>query len=159
MDYTAEQASSVMANWATIHERLDRGLTQIDLAMDLRRAVDELPRHLRRIVRRFIENGYQPATHGGRFIEPVTLIEQARQMGEQLEVREAHQLMRTVKEVRACRTVAVGMSGRRVRPAQRMEADRRLNGKACARCGLGIVEKQMVFWDRDWGTAWHEVCG
>lgn len=158
MDYSAEQASSVMAEWANIHERLERRLNQIDLAMDLRRAIEGMLRHQRRVVRRFIENGYRPATHGGRFIDPVTLIEQANALLAVDEVREANMLMRTVKEIRTCRAVAVGMSGRRARPPVRLEADRRLHGKQCARCGSRVVEKEAVFWDRDWGTVWHDTC-
>jgi hypothetical protein len=159
VDYSAEQAGSATASWASSQERLRRGLRGVEVAIDLRQAVTVLNHHQKRQVAHFIVDNHQPGKLGGRYVDPVALATQVAVLHAQDRIADAAVLSREIREIRTCRAVAVGMSGRRARAPLSTRADRRLRGKPCARCSRPIRLGQAVFHDRDWGSVWHEAGG
>ena len=130
---------------------------RVDEAIDLKTGLPQLPVRTRRQVLRFAFEGEGPAKVGGRYPDPQAL---AAEIAERIDdPSAAAMLSKELREVRACRSLATAMSGKRSRPPLLTRVDTRLEGRACARCTRQLRLGQEVFFDRDWGAAWHVAGG
>jgi len=164
VDYSAESAGAITSTFATTQERLRLGLLGVERAIDLKAAVPKLNRRTKRQLAWFIVNGSKPGTvltkNGSeRFPDPQAIAVKLAELDAHEDAKLIAHLKREMREVRACRTIATHMSGRRQRAPIQTRADRRLRGKPCVRCSRPIQLGQAVFHDSDWGSCWHAAGG
>jgi hypothetical protein len=129
----------------------------VDEAIDLKTGLPKLPLHTRKQVLRFAFEGEGPGKVNGRYPDPQALsAEIVERAGDK---QATAMLSKELREVRACRSLATAMSGRKARSPLLTKVDQRLEGKACARCRRELQLGQEVFLDRDWNSAWHVAGG
>jgi hypothetical protein len=147
----------MLKDWTQTREKLRRRLRGLEEAIDLDAGVRQLdPIHKKRIAK-LIREGYEPGKVNNKYPEPAALMKMIGELKAHGQMKEAAILSKTIREIRLLRVVAQKMSGRPKRKEILVRADRRLRGE-CWACGGRIELGMLVWWDRDHGVVWHEIC-